>query len=112
VDAIESSVDGFLMLCPFEITGEGCPSDDAPGYITPSWYDLYIMCELLYVAEGPDGRKGRQRGCIIDCPGTHFEVEENSSLTIDSFTITGSMQSAIKVLERGSLNILNSYLEE
>lgn len=92
------------MLCPFSIQGDGCPSLEEAGYVIPSGRDLYIMCEPYYYAAG-------STGCIIDCPGTHFRIEEHGSLTLDSITLRGSNSSAIKVESNASLTAFNSYFE-
>lgn len=111
-EAMESSFDGFVMLCPFEITGEGCPPEGVTGFNVQSWSNLYIMCEAFYVISVPREDDHSHTGCIIDCPGTHFAVQENSSLTLDSLTIRGSKHSAIKVDTKGSLNVFNSFFDE
>lgn len=91
------------MLCPFSIKGDGCPPV-GDGYVVPSGSDLYIMCEPYYYAAG-------STGCSIDCPGTHFKIEEHSSLTLDSITLRGSTGSAIRVESNASLTAFNSYFE-
>ena len=112
VDVIQASFGGFVMLCPFEISGEGCPPEqDFPGYVVDKQENFYLMCEALYSSGSPNALHPSETGCIIDCPGTSFELRENASLTIDSFTIRGSQQTAIRIGGFASLNLFNSFME-
>ena len=117
VNAIESSFDGFVMLCPFEINGAKCPPAGETGHRLPSQSSLYLMCESVYSIGPPSliGEAGGDEtgtGCIIDCPGTHFEVDEYASLSLDSITLKGSLTSAIRVNNHGVLNAFNSFFQK
>ncbi|CAB9498961.1 Inherit from arCOG: Periplasmic copper-binding protein [Seminavis robusta] len=114
LQVIEGSSGGFALLCPFEISGQDCPSSaSSVGYSLPSSTDLYIMCEAHY-AVGPSQLnevETYEAGCIIDCPGTHFQVGTNASLSIDSFVLRGSNNTAVKVNPNGVFSAFNSYFE-
>ena len=92
---------GILFLCPFTISGDGCPSD-TNGY--PVTSEVYLLCEQSY-----DGNV--QRGCVIDCPGTHFDVLPSGLLFLDGVTMRGSTATSVRVRDRGSLTVYNSVFE-
>jgi len=122
INAIELSFDGFLMLCPFEISGENCPPVDESGYTLSfeTQSNLYLMCESVVSFGPPSGIPGGEdisfaatgTGCIIDCPGIHFKVGKYTSLSLDSITLRGSTSSAIQVNNQGMVNAFNSYFQK
>ena len=114
-DQIDSSYNaGFVMLCPFTISGDGCPPIGEVGHTVPSSTNLYIMCDSYYSGAALDWNMGADghTGCIIDCPGVHFSIAEHASLTLDSMTIRGSSSSAMSVRSNASLTVFNSQFEE
>lgn len=132
--AIEASPE-LLVLCPFEIKGGGCGTTNARtsqsetiGHVVAQGSSQTIVCDLAQLGgKYPDdfdftgvSKSGQQnrttspshgRGCVIDCPGTHFSVEANASLTVDGFTFRSSKSSAITVASRGQLHVFASAFE-
>lgn len=98
-DALDRSY-GFAILCPFHISGNGCPQDEK-GYKVKE-AELYVMCDPI--SQSLDG----ESVCLIDCPGTHFTVMPGTSLTLDGMTLKGSKSSAIQVKPQGYLTSYNS----
>mmetsp|Transcript_7839 Transcript_7839/g.8678 ORF Transcript_7839/g.8678 Transcript_7839/m.8678 type:complete len:361 (-) Transcript_7839:156-1238(-) len=88
--------DGFVMLCPFTIKGSACPSSP---YVVKANHHVELMCEPSYDARDPCGNSS----CVIDCPSTHFVVEEHASLTLDGVKLSGSENTAVRVKENGYL---------
>jgi len=87
----------FVMLCPFRIEGDACPKpEEVDGYVVDKG-DLYVMCESFFT---PIGGKD----CVINCPGRHFTVMNGASLTLDGIALEGSRNSAVSVMEGGSLS--------
>ncbi len=99
-DALDRSY-GFAILCPFHISGNGCPQDEK-GYKVKE-AELYIMCDSM-----SQSLDGGESVCLIDCPGAHFTVMPGSSLTLDGITLKGSKSSAIQVKPQGYLTTYNS----
>lgn len=89
---------GFAIVCPFEISGTNCP--DQPLQVKNP--DLFMLCEPSF--DGTD----EYPTCLINCPGTHFEVLPNESLTLDGFTLQGSTSSAIDVHPMASFEAYHS----
>jgi hypothetical protein len=133
--AIDASPE-LLLLCPFEIKGGGCDSNNSHslqsetvGHVVAQGSSQTIVCDFTQLGgEYPDdfdftgvSKSGLQnnrttppfhgRGCVIDCPGTHFTIEANASLTVDGFTFRGSQSSAITVAARGELHVFASAFE-
>jgi len=102
--AIQTSP-GFLLLCPFEIEGEGC-ANTGLGYIIPENDSLTMICEKdVFGASTPTTAPA----CVIDCPGNHFTIARNASLTLDGFTLRGSQTSAaIYMQPTGQLQVYDS----
>lgn len=104
-DELVSAIDmfgGYLFLCPFTISGDKCPSSEK-GYDVKS--EVYLLCEPSY--SGTNVRKG----CVIDCPGTHFDVKNNGLLFLDGVSFSGSTSSAIRVRNGARLTAYNSIFE-
>lgn len=101
VDIIEWSF-GFAILCPFEISGDGCPTES---HLVQN-ADLYMLCEPSPIAEPG------VTGCIVDCPLTHFRVAAGGTMTLDGFTLKGSQSSAVEVLPFGSLSVYHTTFEK
>ena len=99
LDAIDLSLD-FPILCPFEIKGDGCPTE--PYQVTSS--NLYLLCE-------PSFEGTMTKGCVIDCPGLIFDVQSDAALTLDTMTIRGATNSAVRVGDGGSLSTFGSTFE-
>lgn len=98
-EIIELSFD-FAILCPFHISGDGCPSKSYKVTVP----NLYLLCEPLLV--------GNQiKGCVIDCPGLQFDVQNKGALTLDGMTLKGATRSAVRVKSRGTLTTINSIFE-
>ena len=104
----ESSQNGLAILCPFEIKGEGCPSqEDYPlGLVVDDLEEVFISCDRFQYGFNTNS------DCKIDCPGRHFTVSELSKLTLERLILSGATDSSIKVEEGGSLTIKNSILKE
>lgn len=99
VQTIELSF-GFAIVCPFEIRGDGCPS-------SPIGYDVvmpgtYLLCE---------GATTNDHACVIDCPGTHFAINQGASLSLDGFTLRGATTSAVQVRRGGMFSSFHSYYQ-
>ena len=101
-DALDRSY-GFAILCPFRITGKGCPGDGKSYEVKA--FDLYAMCDSVSQSQ-------QESACVIDCPGIHFTVFPSTSLTLDGFTLMGSSSSAIQVKRKGRLTIYNSVFSK
>ena len=99
VFSIETSF-GFPILCPFHISGSGCPTN-TDGYMVEN-SDLYILCE-----KGP-----QQQGCTIDCPGSHFQVLSGASLTLDGIILRGATESSIQLLNGGTLITFHTQFQK
>jgi hypothetical protein len=103
-DELVSAIDtygGYLFLCPFTINGDKCPSSQG-GYAVKS--EVYLLCE-------PSHSGNVRKGCVIDCPGTHFDVRNQGLLFLDGVTFSGSTSSAIRVRHGGTLTAYNSIFE-
>ena len=107
VQAVKESYDyGLAYLCPFKISGDGCPSpgDYPDGLVVDGSESFFLSCDpFLY------GYNTKSE-CVIDCPGSHFTIKESSKLTLMSFTLSGATNSSIKVETGGSLKVINSIL--
>lgn len=94
---------GFVFLCPFTIAGSSCPSDTRGHRVSKS--EVILICEPSYI--------GTERiGCVIDCPGTHFDVRSSGSLFLDGMTLQGATTSAIRIRNKGKLTVYNSIFEK
>ena len=102
VAAVEQS-NGFAVLCPFEISGDGCLSalSNPEGYVVSGQTGQIIVCNPFFGFNSLSS-------CIIDCPGRHFTVNSNSSLTLDSFNLSGATMSSIQVNANAQLSVINS----
>lgn len=106
VEALEESY-RLAVLCPFEISGDGCPSqqDYPKGFEVGSEGEtsgLIIVCDPFLYGYNTGSR------CLINCPGRHFTVNEFSSLTLDSMVLEGATKSAVNVQPFGKLEVVNS----
>lgn len=112
VDAISEDLrnTGFAVLCPFEISGDGCPSfEEYPEglILDESDSQVLISCDSFQF-----GYHSGSTECVIDCPGRHFTVPESSSLTLERLVLLGATDSSIKVEAGGSITIINSIFKE
>lgn len=86
------------MLCPFEIRGDGCRGEAGLGYVVPHDSSLTLLCEQdVFGADLGAAEKGQQvvpPACVIDCPGNHFTISSNATLTLDGLTLRGSKTSS------------------
>lgn len=100
--------DGFALLCPFEISGDRCSGQEYPnGFPVTGQSDLIIVCDpFLHSGYNPDSE------CRINCPGRHFTVDQDSSLTLDSIVLQGATNSSIQVEQAGKLSVINSIFNE
>lgn len=107
IQAIQDSPQ-LAILCPFEIRGDGCPSqDEYPlGLVVDDLEEVFISCDRFQYGFNINSE------CKIDCPGRHFTVSELSKLTLERLILSGATDSSIKVEEGGSLTIKNSILKE
>lgn len=94
---------GIVFLCPFNINGDKCPTD-TKGYEVQENSRIQLLCEPSYIRDS-------ESACVIDCPGTHFEILPNGSLVLDGITHRGATTSAIRIQSEGSLTLINSVLE-
>lgn len=97
-DILDSS-NGFAIVCPFRISGKECPKDNESYKVKEE--DLYVMCDSV-------SQSSLEPSCVIDCPGTHFEVKSGTKLTLDGLTLMGSRNSAVKVQSQGYLTTYNA----
>lgn len=91
---------GFAILCPFRISGDGCPKDNQSYRVQEA--ELYVMCDS--VSQTVDN----ESSCVIDCKTTHFIVDKGTSLTLDGITLMGSTSSAVQVKSQGYLTTYTS----
>jgi hypothetical protein len=96
----------YAILCPFEINGDACHSeDDYPnGYVVDGQRDLIIVCDPDLMGFNLDSE------CTIDCPGRHFTVDQYSSLTLEGMIMTGATDSSISVQPNARLLVRDSML--
>jgi hypothetical protein len=104
VEAIDQNA-GIVFLCPFTIQGEGCSSDTGGLQVKPNNH-IELLCEPSFSAASG------QPGCVIDCPGTHFDIFANGSLLLDGITLRGSTNSAVRIQSRGSFVTYNAIFEK
>ena len=99
---------GLAILCPFEIRGDGCPSEEQfpLGLVVDDLAEVFISCDRFQYGLNTNSE------CTIDCPGRHFTVSELSKLTLERLVLSGATDSSIKVEEGGSLTLKNSILKE
>lgn len=112
VDAVSGDLDqtGFAVLCPFEISGDGCQGiEEYPEglRIKESESQVLISCDSFLF-----GYHQQSTECVIDCSGRHFTVPESSSLTLERIILSGATESSIKIEEGGSVTIINSIFKE
>ena len=107
VQAVDDAV-GFAVLCPFEISGDRCHSEqDYPnGFQVKEGQDLIIVCDPFLYGYNIDSR------CAINCPGRHFTVESKSSLTLHSIYLQGATNSSIHVESEAKLRVIDSTLHK
>eukprot|EP00980_Cylindrotheca_fusiformis_P006602 scaffold1390_cov138-Cylindrotheca_fusiformis.AAC.5 len=104
----DSSQNGLATLCPFEISGDGCPSQEEypNGLIINDETEIYVSCDPFLYGFNTDTE------CIIDCPGRHITVSELSSLTLERFVLSGATNSSIMVEEGGSVTVINTIFKD
>lgn len=112
VDAVSEALDqtGFAVLCPFEVSGEGCQrSEEYPEglRIKEGQSQVLISCDSLLF-----GYHQHSTECVVNCPGRHITVPESSSLTLERMIFSGATDSSVKVEEGGSLTVINSIFKE
>jgi hypothetical protein len=105
---VESSAYGLTVLCPFEISGDRCPSQDLypDGFVVDGQSDIFISCDPFLYGYNINTE------CVIDCPGRHFTVLQSSSLTLERMILSGATDSSIKVEEDGLVTVINSIFKE
>jgi hypothetical protein len=100
----------FALLCPFEISGNGCPlpsgQKEEEGFVVPEGADISIVCDPSQY--GFD----LESACVINCSGRHFTVRPHSKLTLDRMALMGSTDSSIKVQSQGEVSLVNSIFEK
>lgn len=95
---------GTVFLCPFTISGDQCPQTSSTGYPVTTT-NVFLLCEPRY--------EGTERiGCVVDCPGTHFDILEAGYLFLDGMTLKGATTSAVNVQRGGILTVYNSIFEK
>ncbi len=114
VEAISESY-RLAVLCPFKISGDGCPSiDEYPeGLVLGHGSDdvMIIECDPDFNVPFQEG-KTKSR-CIIDCPGRHFSVGPSSrGLILTNMILSGATNSSIYVEENGRLDVVNVLFEK
>ena len=105
----------FLLLCPFEISGEGCPTTAGLGYVVPEDSSLTLVCEqdVFGSRSAAAAATTTVPACVIDCPGNHFTIAKNAQLTLDGITLRGSqMSSSIYMQSNGELQAFDSTFEK
>ena len=118
LQTVEASPE-LVILCPFEITGKGCPSSPM-GYEVPANSSLTILCDHTSFLGGNPAvphlvsKEGEapSTGCVLDCPGTHFTVRANAKLTIDGLIVRGSTKPAIAIEPYGELQAFETKFEK
>jgi hypothetical protein len=112
VEAVSDS-SRLAVLCPFVISGDGCPSvEDYPqGYVLNGESDqIIIVCDPFLYSGGSYNSYSTE--CIIDCPGRHFTVGPSARLTLDSLVLAGATDSSVQVVANGRLEVVNSIFKE
>ena len=106
--SIEESTGQYGVLCAFEISGDDCPSpDDYPlGYNIGEANNLILTCDPDLFGYNADSE------CVINCPGVHFDLRKDASLTLDGFTLAGATNSSIQLQEGATFRMINSNLRE
>lgn len=112
VDAVSEALEqtGFAVLCPFEISGDGCQGVEEyqEGLrIHEGQSQVLISCDSLLF-----GYHQQSTECVINCPGRHITVSESSSLTLERMIFSGATESSIKLEEGGTLTVINSIFKE
>eukprot|EP00526_Cylindrotheca_closterium_P012695 CAMPEP_0113622436 /NCGR_PEP_ID=MMETSP0017_2-20120614/11495_1 /TAXON_ID=2856 /ORGANISM="Cylindrotheca closterium" /LENGTH=448 /DNA_ID=CAMNT_0000532263 /DNA_START=1 /DNA_END=1350 /DNA_ORIENTATION=- /assembly_acc=CAM_ASM_000147 len=112
VDAVSEALDqtGFAILCPFEISGDGCQGlEEYPEglRIKEGQSQVLISCDSFLF-----GYHQQSTECVIDCPGRHITVPESSSLTLERMVFSGATESSITVEEGGTLTVINSIFKD
>jgi predicted outer membrane repeat protein len=95
---------GEIRICPFLIKNKFCDTEEKPLVI--SELDVFFYCDVDSSA-GTDG----EQGCIIDCPGTHFEIKNGRTLFLDHVTLRGATKGSIRVIDGGLMLSYNSKWE-
>lgn len=114
VQAINDSYK-LAVLCPFQISGDGCPSIDQypQGLILGRGADDVMIIECDPDLNNPIGRGKIKSRCIIDCPGRHFTVGSSPhGLILTNMILSGATNSSIYVEPNGRLDVVNSVFEK
>jgi len=110
VDAVSEAFEyGFAVLCPFEISGDGCQGiEEYPDglRIKDEKSQVFISCDPFLYGYNTNTE------CVIDCSGRHFTVPESSSLTLERMIFSGATESSIKVENGGTLTVINSIFKD
>jgi predicted outer membrane repeat protein len=94
------STSGEVSICPFHISDKNCDTNGEPLIISD--FDVFLRCD--------DQVGTLNRFCVIDCPGTHFYVENQNILYLEKFALRGATKGSVKVSE-GLLLSYNSRWE-
>lgn len=111
VEAIMDS-NRIAVLCPFRISGDGCPSShEYPEGLVMGRDNLGVMiieCAIQSLNPYDDDRTK----CILNCPGRHFTVAPSSAgLTLTNMILSGATNSSIVVEQDGRLDVANTQFE-
>ena len=105
VEAVEGSF-RLAVLCPFHISGDGCPSPEeaSEGLVLGRDGDIMIVeCD----PDLSDRHDDNNSKCIIDCPGRHFTVGPGG-LILTNMVLKGATKSSILVEPNGNLEVVNT----
>jgi hypothetical protein len=115
---VEAITDSYriAILCPFRISGDGCPSShEYPEGLVLGRDDPSVMiieCDI-HSLNPYDDDDDTATSCIIDCPGRHFTVGSSSQgLTLTNMILSGATNSSIVVEQNGTLDVGNTLFEK
>lgn len=114
---VQAVMDSYRLavLCPFRISGDGCPSNDEyPEGLVLGREDSGVMIiECDTHSLNPYEADDRTKSCTIDCPGRHFTVRSSAEgLTLSNMILSGATNSSIVVEQNGTLDVANTRFEK
>ena len=111
---VQAIMDSYkiAVLCPFRISGDGCPFiDEYPEGLVVGRDDhsgMIIECDIRSLNPHDENTN-----CILDCPGRHFTVGSSSKgLTLSNMILSGATNSSIVVEHNGTLDVANTLFEK
>jgi len=99
----------IASLCPFRISGEGCPTTDKyPDGIVLGRGNNEVTIVECYDITNRFGAVSTNTQCIVDCPGRHFTVASSSrGLILSNLVLRGATNTSIFVEPGANLQVGN-----